>query len=753
MYLEKKISVEKYNKEKKVFDQTCENMGQWLEHYQMHDVVPLFNCVRKNFDFFAKLGVDQFRDGSSISGLSLKVGQSLVDTRTNCQAIYLMGEQFSWIQDLLRQNVCGGLAIVLHRLLESGKTVFKDYNGEPGQLCESIEGMDASSQYLGCTAMEMPCGPLQIYHIQNNHDNTVTIKIEKMSPNACTDQNQSEEAMEYIRYLESTFEKNTFQHARSPQGEKLIGNENIAVDAYHIPTKKIYQYHGCHWHAHDCVQPQKDVEDAYSSWLNRRRHSDKIDYYLSIYSNNNLSIIWGCQWKRIKSECESVKQFLKKKYSDFPPLFKFVSSNNEDFCDEISKKIMDGSLFGLLTVDICTPDSLKDYLSIIQPIIKNTNLTLNDVSPVMRQFAIDNNIMTEKSERRNLIGSYFGKHIVLITPLLAWYLKKGLKITKIYNIIQANPHKIFEPFKNAVIEARRNASLDPSLNLVARCFKLLGNSFFGKTATNVYKYKKYKICTKAAAVKSLNNVRFNSMVEYDHNTYEVSLNQRTVSDSLPIIVAYFVYNYAKLNLLQFAYDFIDHYVPRTHYQALATDTDSLYYGIASSTGIETVVRSHLRRDFFENLHKWMPTESCKKHYTKWLRYKLADKKWIQKECCLLAHKADLVTPLLFKLEFRGDRAIALCSKTYFIEGSEGCKMAAKGLRRKSNEVTWNHFYTSLMGKKNITGTNEGIMKKKVSAHTQPTMCTYKKTLNVLNWFYMKRRVADDLVTCLPTNAW
>ena len=80
-------------------------------------------------------------------------------------------------------------------------------------------------------------------------------------------------------------------------------------------------------------------------------------------------------------------------------------------------------------------------------------------------------------------------------------------------------------------------------------------------------------------------------------------------------------------------------------------------------------------------------------------------------------------------------------------------MAAKGLRRKSNEVTWNHFYTSLMGKKNITGTNEGIMKKKVSAHTQPTMCTYKKTLNVLNWFYMKRRVADDLVTCLPTNAW
>ena len=90
----------------------------------------------------------------------------------------------------------------------------------------------------------------------------------------------------------------------------------------------------------------------------------------------------------------------------------------------------------------------------------------------------------------------------------------------------------------------------------------------------------------------------------------------------------------------------------------------------------------------------MPTESCKKHYTKWLRYKLTDKKWIQKECCLLAHKADLVTPLLFKLEFRGDRAIALCSKTYFIEGSEGCKMAAKGLRRRNYEKKSKRTYST-----------------------------------------------------------
>ena len=47
-------------------------------------------------------------------------------------------------------------------------------------------------------------------------------------------------------------------------------------------------------------------------------------------------------------------------------------------------------------------------------------------------------------EGNKLIGSYFGKEILLYTPLLKWYLQKGLKITKFYNAIKYKPSCSFQ---------------------------------------------------------------------------------------------------------------------------------------------------------------------------------------------------------------------------------------------------------------------------------------------------------------------
>ena len=51
-----------------------------------------------------------------------------------------------------------------------------------------------------------------------------------MNPNAKANDNQSNVAFEYLRWMESKFEVGTFQHARSPTGEKLCGPLNIPVD-------------------------------------------------------------------------------------------------------------------------------------------------------------------------------------------------------------------------------------------------------------------------------------------------------------------------------------------------------------------------------------------------------------------------------------------------------------------------------------------------------------------------------------------
>ncbi len=47
----------------------------------------------------------------------------------------------------------------------------------------------------------------------------------------------------------------------------------------------------------------------------------------------------------------------------------------------------------------------------------------------MQNYHNKNNIPFNKEKKR--IGLYFGKEILLYTPLLKWYLHQGLKITKV----------------------------------------------------------------------------------------------------------------------------------------------------------------------------------------------------------------------------------------------------------------------------------------------------------------------------------
>ena len=178
---------------------------------------------------------------------------------------------------------------------------------------------------------------------------------------------------------------------------------------------------------------------------------------------------------------------------------------------------------------------------------------------------------------------------------------------------------------------------------------------------------------------------------------------------------------------------------------------SFYFGIADSDGIEKIVKPEKRRHFYLNLHKWLPTDSCNKHRSKWLRKILNNCPWIMKACCKMAHKLDCVTPLKFKVEHKGRRAVSLCSKAYYIDGPEGPKMAAKGLGRSSNNVTFDHFYHCLVKRQNCIGKNQGFMKR-FTEENGFGMVTYEKEQPVISFFYMKRLVEDDLITCSPTKA-
>ena len=78
---------------------------------------------------------------------------------------------------------------------------------------------------------------------------------------------------------------------------------------------------------------------------------------------------------------------------------------------------------------------------------------------------------------RYLIGSMWAEKILMITPLLTWYIKHGLEVTKIHQIIEFAPKSCFKAFADRVSNDRRNGDSDPALKVVAETSKLIGGYF------------------------------------------------------------------------------------------------------------------------------------------------------------------------------------------------------------------------------------------------------------------------------------
>jgi hypothetical protein len=64
------------------------------------------------------------------------------------------------------------------------------------------------------------------------------------------------------------------------------------------------------------------------------------------------------------------------------------------------------------------------------PIFKNIEVSRDH----MKTYAEERNIMNQP--RKCLVGSMFGENIMIISPLLKWYVKHGIRVTKIYKVVE-----------------------------------------------------------------------------------------------------------------------------------------------------------------------------------------------------------------------------------------------------------------------------------------------------------------------------
>ena len=492
-------------------DNQMTTMRDYLIWYNNRDVTPFLDAIAKQAGFYKHQNIDMFKDGISVPGLSLL---HLFNDLPNDTNFVTFNRTNSDLHKLVKDNIVGGPAIIFHRYHE--KAVTKIRGG--GETCRAIVGYDANALYLWALMQDMPTG----WYVRRREENGF----------------RPQQAQPYgqmaIQWLTRESERTGLSIRHQGNGrEKRIGK--LPVDGWCAETRTAYQFHGCFWHG--CPKCHTDPEETNPKnnktmaelLANTKAHTAYLRRHVKVVE------MWECGWKRER---------------DPPPRQKWNMTQQQ-----IIAAVVDGTLFGMIECDVRVPEHLQDHFSEMQPIFKNVTVSRDDIGPYMSQYAEENNIMS--TPRRMLVGSYRGEKILLTTPLLRWYLAHGLVVDRVYQIVEYSPKPCFQHFGESVSTARRDGDVDPDKSIIADTMKLLGNSAYGKTVTNVDRHRDVKYCTEGGTSLLVGNKRFRQLDVVAEDAYEVTSSKARVTYDLPHHIGFFVYQYAKLRMLEFYYDFVD----------------------------------------------------------------------------------------------------------------------------------------------------------------------------------------------------
>mgnify|MGYP005677424497 FL=1 len=141
--------------------------------------------------------------------------------------------------------------------------------------------------------------------------------------------------------------------------------------------------------------------------------------------------------------------------------------------------------------------------------------------------------------------------------------------------------------------------------------------------------------------KAINGKMFTRLNTINDNLYEVELAKKEIEHREPIIVGFFILQYAKLRMLELYYNFFAKFCDVNKFEELEMDTDSLYLALAEEEVEDCVLPE--KRDEWDQ----MRANDCNDEFR-------ADalNNFFPRTCCSVHKKHDKREPVLFKAEFR-----------------------------------------------------------------------------------------------------
>ena len=136
-------------------------------------------------------------------------------------------------------------------------------------------------------------------------------------------------------------------------------------------------------------------------------------------------------------------------------------------------------------------------------------------------------------------------------------MKLGLRCIKIHRFIEYTSQKFFNVFVQSVVDAKREGDENPHSSVVAETMKLLGNSSFGYQIMDRSRHKETLYLNDEKTHKAIHKRLFRKLNNVSTDIYDVELVKSTVEHCEPIIVGFFILQYAKLRMLELYYNFFD----------------------------------------------------------------------------------------------------------------------------------------------------------------------------------------------------
>ena len=204
-------------------------------------------------------------------------------------------------------------------------------------------------------------------------------------------------------------------------------------------------------------------------------------------------------------------------------------------------------------------------------------------------------------------------------------------------------------------------------------------------------------------LSAINNKLFKRFNFITDQLYEVELVKSEIEHREPIIVGFFILQYAKLRMLKLYYNFFKKLCDTEKYEELEMDTDSLYLA-RSEVNLEDIILAEKRKE-------WNAIRSRDYTYSFTAN---ATGNFFPRTCCSSHKKHDKREPGLFKEEFRCTEMLCLWSKTYccYDRKSNKYKFSSKGLNKRTLEDCGDGPMTKypkvLEEAVNVTSTNRGF---------------------------------------------